>query len=72
MDKVYCNECKYLEIDKITLTVEYKDYVCNSKSNISHRDNSNWLNRNEMERTYIDKPEDINKHNLCVWYERKE
>ncbi len=70
--KVYCSECKYSAIDSFTLTMENTDYLCKSKNNISYRDKSNWYAKDEDVSVYKDKPEDINKHNRCLWYERKE
>lgn len=70
--KVYCKGCKYIKIDEGTLCEERCDYICVHESNVSYRDKSNWYDKNEKVEVYTDVPVNLNKHNTCYWYERKE
>jgi hypothetical protein len=59
MEKVYCNDCQYLKAHRNFI------YGCQHPNNMHER--RNWL------RIYLipnQKPEKINKHNDCKWFEK--
>lgn len=66
--KVYCKDCKYL-IGEGETSHLFK-WRCINKDNMQKYDVSNWYEESE-EKRYNEKPEEINKHNICQWYAEK-
>ena len=62
-EKVYCNECYYLESYRPPFG-NYS-YTCLYSENIKRK--NNWLG----EEASVKKPKDINKNNNCKWFKNK-
>ena len=68
--KVYCKGCKYLkDIEGPGISINKCD--CNYTGNILKYDGTNWYEEKERIR-FANKPSDINQHNTCQWYVKKE
>ena len=70
MEKVFCSECRWLEV--IEYNPSCTDYMCKNpkmKSLILTQDPDTWLLRGKTKEFFLS-PREINKKNDCKFFEK--
>ena len=74
MKKVYCKDCRYLLEGHLTDYTGQMVHICSNPKNCGyHTVNESFFEpEHKVISHYENVPSEINKHNDCEWFERKE